>query len=85
MLGKFDIAYSVSMLSQYTMAPRIGHFQAMECLFGYLKRFYDSQLIIDLKEAPIRAKTTFNLGHNWIEFYPDVCELLPHDMPKPVG
>ena len=57
----------------------------MEHFFRYLKRFYNGQLIIDLKETPIRAKATFNLGCNWIEFYPDTCELLPHNMSNLLG
>jgi len=84
-LGRFDIAYAVSTLSRYTMAPRIGHFKAMERVFGYLRKHYSGHLIIDPKEAPIRNKATFNLGHNWVEFYPDACEDIPYDKPHPTG
>ena len=84
-LGRFDIAYAVSTLSRYCMAPREGHFQAMERVMGYLAQYDGGKLIVDTKEAPIRSKATFNLGHNWIEFYPDACEELPYDMPVPHG
>ena len=33
-LGRLDIAYTLSTLSRYSMAPREGHFQAMIRLFG---------------------------------------------------
>ena len=36
-LGRFDIAFAMSTRSRFTMAPREGHFQAMERVFGYLR------------------------------------------------
>jgi hypothetical protein len=35
-LGRFDIAYATMALARFSMAPREGHFKAMECVFGYL-------------------------------------------------
>ena len=84
-LGRYDIAYAVSTLARYTMAPREGHFKAMERLFGYLNKYAKGHIVLDSKVAPIRAKASFNLGANWVEFYPDACEALPHDMPEPSG
>jgi len=46
-LGRFDIAYAVNTLSRYTMAPRAGHFKAMERVFGYLRQSADGQIILD--------------------------------------
>ena len=84
-LGRFDIAYAVSTLSRYSMAPRLGHFTAMERVFGYLRKHYAGHIVIDHQVAPIREKAQFNLGMDWIEFYPDATEDLPYDMPKPAG
>ena len=84
-LGRFDIAYTVSTLSRYTMAPREGHFKAMERLFGYLGKYSKGQIVIDTQVAPIRKEATFNLGISWVEFYPDACEEIPYDMPPPQG
>jgi hypothetical protein len=84
-LGRFDIAYAVSTLSRYSMAPRLGHFTAMERVFGYLRKHYAGHIVIDHQVAPIREKAQFNLGMDWIEFYPDATEDLPYDMPHPAG
>ena len=84
-LGRFDIAYAVSTLSRYSVAPREGHFEAMERVFGYLAKFPHGQLIIDPNDAPIRQLAQFNLGHNWSEFYPDAEEDIPYDMPPSQG
>ena len=67
------------------MAPREGHFQAMERVFGYLHAHSKGHIVLDPCEAPIRSKAQFNLGHNWLEFYPDACEELPYDMPTSSG
>ena len=84
-LGRFDIAYAVSTLSRYSMAPRLGHFTAMERVFGYLRKHYAGHIVIDHQVAPIGEKAQFNLGMDWIEFYPDATEDLPYDMPHPAG
>ena len=35
-LGRFDVQYAISTLSQYAMAPRQGHYEAVQRVFGYL-------------------------------------------------
>ena len=70
-LGRFDIAYAVSTLSRYSVAPREGHFDAMTRVFGYLSKFPDGKLVIDPSEPKIRSIADFSTGFNWEEFYPD--------------
>ena len=53
-LGRFDIAYTLSTLSRYSMAPREGHFQAMIRLFGYLMTYNKGMLVIDSAIPSIR-------------------------------
>ena len=84
-LGRFDIAYTLSTLSRYSMAPREGHFQAMIRLFGYLMNYNKGMLVIDLSLPAIRNDATVSSGHNWFEFYPDACEDIPPDMLTPRG
>ena len=84
-LGRFDIAYALNTMSRYSMAPREGHFKAMERIFGYLRQYPDGQLIIDSGEPPIRKQATVSTGYKWSEFYPDVSEDIPRDMPIPKG
>ena len=84
-LGRFDIQYAISTLSQYSMAPRKGHMVALQRVFGYLYRYPDGMIPIDVSSPPIRQKATVTKGQNWIEFYPDAEEDVPHDMLEPLG
>jgi hypothetical protein len=67
------------------MAPREGHLKAMMRMFGYLRDAIHGRILIDVGKAPIREESTASSGYNWIEFYPDACEEVPHDMLEPHG
>jgi len=67
------------------MAPRVGHLEALQRLFGYLRQFQDGKIIIDPGNPPIREEAVISEGFNWSEFYPDACKDLPYDMPNPEG
>ena len=84
-LGRFDIAYSLSTLSRYNMAPRQGHMEALKRVLGYLYVKRNGQIIIDDGTPGIRRKAMISSGHSWSEFYPDAEEDIPSDMPKPFG
>ena len=84
-LGRFDIQFAISTLSQYSMAPRKGHMQALQRVFGYLKHYADGMIPIDIASAPIRDKAIVTKGQNWIEFYPDAEEDVPAKMLDPMG
>lgn len=84
-LGRFDIAYALSTLARYSMAPRKGHFIAMVRLFGYLSVYDKGMLVIDSTTPEIRKEAIVSSGHNWSEFYPDAIEEVPSDMPEPDG
>jgi hypothetical protein len=84
-LGRFDIAYALSTLSRYNMAPREGHSEALKRILGYLSHRDQGQLIIDSSVAPIWKKAIVSRGHLWTEFYPDASEDIPQDMPRPMG
>jgi Reverse transcriptase (RNA-dependent DNA polymerase) len=84
-LGRFDIQFAISTLSQYSMAPRVGHMLALHRVFGYLARYPSGMIPIDVSEPPIRAQAIVTKGQNWIEFYPDAEEDIPPDMLVPIG
>ena len=84
-LGRFDIQFAISTLSQYSMAPRVGHMTALHRVFGYLARYPDSMIPMDVADAPIRKEAVITKGQNWIEFYPDAGEDIPPDMLTPMG
>ena len=84
-LGWFDIQYATYTLSQYSMAPRQGHFEALQWIFGYLTKHPHGQIPIGIADPPICQDVTFTSGQNWIEFYSDACEDVPPDIPEPRG
>jgi len=67
------------------MAPKKGHMSALHRVFGYLNRYADGKIPIDVGEPPIRAHAKITKGQNWIEFYPDAEEDVPPDMLPPLG
>lgn len=80
-LGRIDIAAEVSMLSSYLVAPRRGHVDAVLHMFSYLNAHQRSRIVFDssYQELPVTEKP------DWTDFYPDATELLPPDMPEPLG
>ena len=84
-LGRFDICYAVSALSQYLCAPRKGHLEAMGKLFGYLKNTCNGRIVIDVGDAPIRKKAFYTGDAPWSEFYEDTEEDIPYDLPQSDG
>ena len=67
------------------MAPRKGHMLALHRVFGYLYRYPDGMIPIDIGSPPIRDKAIITKKQNWIEFYPDAEEDVPHDMLEQMG
>jgi hypothetical protein len=84
-LGRFDIHYAVNTLAQYTVAPRQGHFLALQRIFGYLKQHPRAMLTIDSSDPPGRNIATFHRDCDWSEFFPDAIEDLPTKSPDPYG
>ena len=92
-LGRIDIVYETSVLSQYLAQPRVGHLQQCLNIFYYLKHRGDrSWLTAD--------PTSFDI--NWVprsegdihtqeratamkELYPDACDEVAINMPDPRG
>ncbi len=83
-LGRFNIHYATQALSRFSMAPREGHFKAMQRVMGYLKKFPKGRLIID---ANLRdwSKYEMKTADSWGEYYPDAEEEIPHNVPKSKG
>ncbi len=82
-LGQIGIATKSSMFSSYLACPRMGHLENALHVMGYLKLKHHSQLIFDLTYPDIdqTAFPTFE----WMEFYDDMEEAIPPDMPPPLG
>ncbi len=82
-LGRIDIATEISLLSSPLAYLHERHLKAALHMMGYLKQKHNSCLVfnptyptIDLSSFPT---------YNWTEFYGDVQEAIPQDMPEPLG
>ena len=82
-LGRVDIATEVSMLSSYLAYPRDGHLKAAIHLMGYLRLKHNTRLVFDPTYPDINLDSFPTYA--WTEFYGDVTEAIPTDMPKPLG
>ncbi len=71
------------MLSSFLACPRKGHLENALHVMGYLRLKHNSQLIFDPTYPDIDL-TAFPF-FDWMEFYGDVEEAIPPDMPPPFG
>ena len=81
-LGSIDIATEVSMLS-YLACPREGHLENALHVMGYLRWKHNSRLIFD-PTYPDIDQTAFP-SFDWMEFYSNVEDAIPPNMPPPHG
>ena len=84
-LGRFDINYAANTLAQYCVAPRLGHLQALQRIFGYLKLHPRGMLLIDNSFPSCRNQATFHRHCDWSEYFPDALEDVPPKAPPPFG
>ena len=80
-LGRFDIAYALSSMSRYNMAPREGHMKAVHRILGYLAKHDKGHIVIDDGHPNVQDKANISTGYDWSEYYPDVEEEIPTNMP----
>jgi hypothetical protein len=82
-LGRIDIMIDVSLLSSYSMQPRMGHLDQVFHIFGYLKRNKRATLVFD--ESYVNWDESSFERHDWTDFYRDASEKLPPNAPPPRG
>ena len=83
-LGRFDVHTAVMTMGSFRVAPREGHLQRLKRIYGYLRKY---------KNGAFRIRTGIpdyshleNVEYDWMySVYGNVKELIPHDMPKPLG
>ena len=83
-LGRVDILTEVAYLSQYQANPREGHLEALYLIFHYIWKNPMKRLVFDAS-VPECHEESFKLNADWTEFYGDVSEEDPPDMPVPLG
>lgn len=83
-IGRIDIGYAVSVLSSYSSNPRVGHIQECLRVFKYLQDHNNQSLVLD-PTTPSEGLQTLSHQCDWVDFYPDARENIPHNAPKPRG
>jgi hypothetical protein len=84
-LGRFNTQCAVSTMLQCSMAPRSGHMDELQRVFGCLQKHPDGKIAIDIADPPIQKDIVHTTGQQLIEFCPDAEEDLPADMLEPTG
>jgi hypothetical protein len=82
-LGRIDIMVDVSLLSSYSMQPRMGHLDQVFHIFGYLKRNKRATIIFD--EQRVNWDEASFEQHDWSDFYRDAKDEIPPNAPQPRG
>ena len=82
-LGCIYIATEVSLLSSHLAYPREGHLETALHIMSYLRQKHNTRLIFD----PTYPKIDMGMfpQFDWTEFYGNIDEAIPADMPEPLG
>ena len=85
-LGRIDIAYEVSLLSRYLVAPRTGHFTQALFIFKYLDRHRKNMIAFDPAYHSVGDPAEIKQRQESMkEMYPDAQEEIPVNAPPPRG
>jgi hypothetical protein len=84
-IGRVDICLEVSMMSSHLALPRDEHLQQVLHICGYLKKYYNTEMVYDPSD-PVIDEQKFD-RQDWAssEFGSDLKEELPGNMPKGRG
>ena len=82
-LGQFDTLTEVALLSQYQGSPCVGHLEALYLIANFLSRHPMRQIVFD-PWTPSLDESVFIPG-DWKDFYGDIVEEDPPDIPVPLG
>ena len=83
-LGRIDIQIEVSLMSSYQMNPRMGHLEALYLIFHFLDKHPCIYLLMDQYQPELDEMFSEH-DVSWQEFYGDVYEEMPPNMPEPLG
>ena len=79
-LGRFDIQIEVVLLSQYQASPQEVHLEVMYLIFHFLSNNPRKILVMETSMPNVDG-SVFNPNVDCKEFYGDVAEKYPHQMP----
>jgi hypothetical protein len=84
LLGRYDIMTALATMSQFWIAPRQGHLERLKQIYGSLRRFKTASIRVEVD--PPDYSHMKQLQHDWsYSVYGDVEELVPKDVPEPLG
>jgi hypothetical protein len=83
-LGRVDIYFEVAVLSQYLASPRQGHLEAVYHIFAYLKTHPKQKFVFDPYDPGVDPQSISD-DVDWTEYYGEMKEELPPDMPEARG
>ena len=83
-LGRVDITTETSMLSSCMALPRVGHLEQVFHIFGYLKSYHNSEMVLDPTEPEIN-ESLFQREDWSASVYGKCRETLPPNSPQVRG
>jgi Reverse transcriptase (RNA-dependent DNA polymerase) len=83
-IGRFDITTHVMTLSRFRAAPRHGHLDRVKRIYGYLSKMRHGVIRIrtELPDYSVIPEKTYDWDYTC---YEGAEELIPDDMPRPLG
>jgi hypothetical protein len=84
-LGRVDILFEVSLLSQYQASPREGHIEQIFHIFDFLRKKPKLSIYLDPSLPHIEYGDFKTNKEDFAEQYRGAEEPMPHDMPRPRG
>jgi hypothetical protein len=84
-LGRVDILFEVSILSQYQASPRADHLGQVMHIFAFLKKKQKLSIYLDPSLPNIDYGNFRTKREDFTEQYRGAEEQMPHDMPRPRG
>ena len=85
-LGHIDVCLEVSMMSLHFALPRRGHTEHVMQIFGYLKKYHNTELVFDPSDPTINEQDFERRDWAFSEFgHVEGKEELPPNMPEPRG
>ena len=84
-LGRIDICLEVSMMSSHLALPREGHLEQVLHIFGYLKKYHNTEMVFDPSDPVIDEGLFECQDCASSEFGSDLKEVIPENIPTPRG
>ena len=85
-LGRFDVQVAVMTLSSFRVAPRLGHWECIIRVLGYLRMTKDGAIRFRLEELELEDYMKKESKYDWSSsVYAGVTEDIPEDCPVPRG